>query len=239
MKKCKLLAWAITGVVFTSCSVGSHVSNGSLIQKRKYNTGFASFKSHTDRSGELNQTASISDDYFIDAVSDDNYEVEVHEVIESPYSTYVVPEQNQEVSPEQSFELPIASKTEDGITTTLIPQERLMAKEDGGGSGAMRTIGWVLIGLGLLILLFLSILIGALLALLGLIFVLAGGVGGNQKKEDTGVLQEVVYLKNGSIIRGTIMEQVPGVSLKIQTADGSVFVYSMDEVEKITKEPKK
>ncbi len=49
-------------------------------------------------------------------------------------------------------------------------------------------------------------------------------------------LQEVVYLKNGSIIRGIIIEQVPNVSLKIQTADGSVFAYPMDEVEKITKE---
>src|SRR3954452_12312362 len=49
-------------------------------------------------------------------------------------------------------------------------------------------------------------------------------------------LQEVVYLKNGSIIRGAIIEQVPNKSIKIQTGDGSVFVYQMDEVEKITKE---
>lgn len=48
--------------------------------------------------------------------------------------------------------------------------------------------------------------------------------------------QEVVYLKNGSIIRGIIIEQVPNESLKIQTADGSLFVYKMDEVQKITKE---
>ena len=52
-------------------------------------------------------------------------------------------------------------------------------------------------------------------------------------------LQEVVYLKNGSIIRGTIIEQVPNQSLKVQTADGSVFVYQMSEVEKITKEESK
>lgn len=52
-------------------------------------------------------------------------------------------------------------------------------------------------------------------------------------------LQEVVYLKNGSIIRGVIIEQVPNKSIKIQTADGSVFVYRMDEVEKITKEAPK
>lgn len=49
-------------------------------------------------------------------------------------------------------------------------------------------------------------------------------------------MQDVVYLKNGSVIRGMVIEQVPGKSLKIKTADGSVFVYSMEEVEKITKE---
>lgn len=49
-------------------------------------------------------------------------------------------------------------------------------------------------------------------------------------------LQEVVYLKNGSVIKGVVIEQVPGVSLKIRTNDGSVFAYSMSEVEKISKE---
>ncbi len=49
-------------------------------------------------------------------------------------------------------------------------------------------------------------------------------------------LQDVVFLKNGSIVRGLIIEQIPNVSLKIQTADGSVFAYGLDEVEKITKE---
>lgn len=49
-------------------------------------------------------------------------------------------------------------------------------------------------------------------------------------------MKEVVYLKNGSIIKGIIIEQVPNQSLKIQTADGSIFVYNISEVEKITKE---
>ena len=49
-------------------------------------------------------------------------------------------------------------------------------------------------------------------------------------------VQEVVYLKNGSIIKGTVIEQVPGKLLKIQTNDGSIFAYEMSEVEKITKE---
>ena len=49
--------------------------------------------------------------------------------------------------------------------------------------------------------------------------------------------QDVVYLKNGSIIRGVIIEQIPGDSLKIQTEGGSVFVHRMSEVLKIAKEP--
>lgn len=52
-------------------------------------------------------------------------------------------------------------------------------------------------------------------------------------------LEDVVYLKNGSIIRGTIIEQVPGISLKIETRDGNVFVYTLDQVERFTKEPVK
>ena len=48
--------------------------------------------------------------------------------------------------------------------------------------------------------------------------------------------QDVVYLKNGSIIRGVVIEQVPGKSIKIRTGDGSVFVYNMDDIARITKE---
>ena len=50
--------------------------------------------------------------------------------------------------------------------------------------------------------------------------------------------QDVVYLKNGSIIRGVIIEQIPNKSIKIETADKSVFVYQIDEIEKMTKEAK-
>jgi len=51
--------------------------------------------------------------------------------------------------------------------------------------------------------------------------------------------EEVVYLKNGSIIKGTIIEQVPDVSIKIQTKDGNIFVYKMEEIDRITKESTK
>ena len=48
--------------------------------------------------------------------------------------------------------------------------------------------------------------------------------------------EDVVYLKNGSIYHGMIIEQVPNVSIKIQTADRNVYAFKMDEIEKITKE---
>jgi len=49
-------------------------------------------------------------------------------------------------------------------------------------------------------------------------------------------LEDVIYLKNGSIIRGTIIEQVPNVSVKIQTADKNIFNFNINEIEKFTKE---
>jgi hypothetical protein len=47
--------------------------------------------------------------------------------------------------------------------------------------------------------------------------------------------EDVVYLKNGSIIHGMIIEQVPNVSIKIKSGQ-NVFVYKIEEIEKITKE---
>ncbi len=48
---------------------------------------------------------------------------------------------------------------------------------------------------------------------------------------------DVVYLKNGSVIRGTVVDWYPGSTVKIRTSDGSVFVYEMDDVERIGKAP--
>jgi hypothetical protein len=48
--------------------------------------------------------------------------------------------------------------------------------------------------------------------------------------------EEVVYLKNGSVIRGIIIEQVPNQSVKIQTKDRNIFFFKFDDIEKITKE---
>jgi hypothetical protein len=48
--------------------------------------------------------------------------------------------------------------------------------------------------------------------------------------------EEVLYLKNGSVIRGVVIEQVPDQTVKIQTKDKNIFVYQFNEIEKITKE---
>ena len=49
-------------------------------------------------------------------------------------------------------------------------------------------------------------------------------------------MEDVVYLKNGSIIRGVIIEQVPNESIKIQTNDRNIFVFKMEEIDRIKKE---
>lgn len=48
-------------------------------------------------------------------------------------------------------------------------------------------------------------------------------------------LQDVVYLKDGGVVRGTLIEQVPDV--KIHTADGSIWVFESDKVDHIAQEP--
>ena len=47
--------------------------------------------------------------------------------------------------------------------------------------------------------------------------------------------QDVVYLKNGSIIKGIIIEQIPNKQLKIKTSDGNIFTYDYNEIEKLKK----
>ncbi len=71
-------------------------------------------------------------------------------------------------------------------------------------------------------------------AIVFVLFILFATVSQGQKK-----YQDVVYLKNGSIIRGRIVEQVPLKSLSIQTSEQNVFIYSFDEIEKFVNEPLK
>lgn len=69
------------------------------------------------------------------------------------------------------------------------------------------------------------------IALILIFFMCITGVNAQMQQ-----LEEVVYLKNGSVVRGVIIEQVPNERIRIQTRDGNVFVYTYNEIEKITKE---
>lgn len=49
-----------------------------------------------------------------------------------------------------------------------------IGSDDEGGNGALKAIGWIFIILGIILLLFISILVGILLMLLGLLFFVVG-----------------------------------------------------------------
>ncbi|MBP5526250.1 MAG: hypothetical protein J6Y11_11695 [Paludibacteraceae bacterium] len=47
---------------------------------------------------------------------------------------------------------------------------------------------------------------------------------------------ELVYLKNGSVIKGDIVELLPDSLIKIEVADGSVYAFEYKEIEKISRD---
>ncbi len=47
---------------------------------------------------------------------------------------------------------------------------------------------------------------------------------------------DVVYLKNGGVMRGTIIEMIPEKSVKLQTSDGNILVFSMSEIDRVAKD---
>ncbi len=103
--------------------------------------------------------------------------------------TIVTAKSNKVVS--AAFSHPIIKVlTGESIKTQVAPIENILNKDgsaqnknisntiskpnDGGGSGALGTIGWVIIVLGILILLLSSIIVGIILMLVGLLFVVQG-----------------------------------------------------------------
>ena len=51
--------------------------------------------------------------------------------------------------------------------------------------------------------------------------------------------QDTIYLKNGTSINGKIIDMVKNKSIEIQTVDKKLFVFDMDEIEKVAKKPSK
>ena len=50
--------------------------------------------------------------------------------------------------------------------------------------------------------------------------------------------EDIVYLKNGSIIKGKVLEMVIGGDIKIETPDGSLFIYKTEDVLKTERKNK-
>ena len=50
--------------------------------------------------------------------------------------------------------------------------------------------------------------------------------------------QDVVYLKDGTVLRGTMIDQVYGVSYKIKVSEDSIIVVPAAKIDRITKEEK-
>lgn len=48
--------------------------------------------------------------------------------------------------------------------------------------------------------------------------------------------QDVIYFKNGIIMRGTIIETIPEKSVKLQTRDGNIHLFELAEIARIRKE---
>ncbi len=48
--------------------------------------------------------------------------------------------------------------------------------------------------------------------------------------------QDIVYLKNGSVIKGQVLEYDPNGKIKIEIAGGSILVYDSGEIQKMSKE---
>ena len=49
----------------------------------------------------------------------------------------------------------------------------------------------------------------------------------------TAAIADTIHLKNGTVVEGTIIREIPDVSVAIKTAKGKVFTYNMQDVFKI------
>lgn len=47
---------------------------------------------------------------------------------------------------------------------------------------------------------------------------------------------DVVYLKNGNVVKGTLIKDIPNVEIQFQTLDGSFIIYPYDDFTKLGKE---
>ena len=135
------------------------------------------------------------------------------------------------------------SKNARNIVSNLVkPTLKSQVQANNASRGANILLGILLLIVAIWFFQNISMLLGLILFFVAL-FVMSSGRGKNNNnnkatdnERNNSTLVDVVYLKNGSMIVGSIIEQVPNENLKIQTKDGSVFVYPMSDIYRITKE---
>ncbi len=64
-------------------------------------------------------------------------------------------------------------------------------------------------------------------------------IGLNSLQAQSYTQEDVLYLKNGSVIRGQIVVHVPGSHIRIEILGGSELLYDIDEIDLIKHEPSK
>ena len=231
-----IVAFALS---FSSCS----------IQKRRYNTGFhLDWFSASKAEQKKDKSEPPSKAHEFTAVESQLESASLAAVqLESDQAPRIVMplEIDDESSPLQNIKTKVKPIPAFKAGVKQVFKEKARPKPD-GRSQMLKGIMYMVIG-GI-VFLFLNTIVGIILGILGFFLFLIGignlgrrdeeeqPVAAPPKDEERPEYQDVVYLKNGSIIRGMIIEQIPNKSIKIQTKDGNVFVFEMDEIEKITKE---
>ena len=241
-------------LLISSCSIDKRIyRTGYHIEWRKSNHTLANTDLvSTDNSMPIQSDNSVLDGKKNNTTENNFADSDVEQNISASLdeNTIIIPSTKQNVFENKqrtSKSIIVTEKTTIKLNRAKFTHKRQISTSNNSGDGmtakSMLTLGWVFTGIAILSLFVLWPLIFFLIP--GLFFLIMGyrkkngSSKGSNKNNSTSDLQDVVYLKNGSIIRGLIIEQIPNVSLKIQTADGSVFVYKIDEIEKMTKEPSK
>ncbi len=103
-----------------------------------------------------------------------------------------------------------------------------------GGALAALILGFIIFSGGFVVLLFFNWIIGLIILLVGLLILIIGAANLRKRtpKEKT---NDVINLKNGKEIEGTIIENKPGKYVKIQTLDYNFSVYKWSDIESLSK----
>ncbi len=177
----KIVFTAIVLVLFSSCQQRLSISkkyhsfgwNIALESKQEKMEKSAKppkrKKKETTDSESLTQKQDVVEENWIFSAVKNNQELELFEQLKINKSFDVL--KTKEVSSVTNFE---SKKAPQFLKNQLIKKAQKQGIKETNESGALKTLGWILIILGLIFILIISILLGFMLCLLGLLFILVG-----------------------------------------------------------------